>query len=157
MTRGTSVDAKPKSARAEVIPATSQTESAALQDLTDEVKLNQPDIIYPAPQQSKTTKIQWQNKNHLSVVVIVLSIIFIQYNKKPNRDEGVRATFCAYTFILSFYQALQAFHGLWLKIHVWISLCQSRHTGGSRVLYYTDIQIYTCKYFKLLSRIHLRC
>lgn len=58
MTRGTSVDAKPKSARAEVIPATSQTESAALQDLTDEVKLNQPDFVYPAPQQSKTTKIQ---------------------------------------------------------------------------------------------------
>lgn len=35
-----SVDAKPKSASAEDEPATNQTESAALQDLTDEVKLN---------------------------------------------------------------------------------------------------------------------
>lgn len=66
--RRKTADAKPKSARSEDVPVTDQTESAALRDLTDEVKLNQPDFLSPAPQQLHISKTQWKHKTHISAV-----------------------------------------------------------------------------------------
>ncbi|XP_044055508.1 coiled-coil domain-containing protein 17 isoform X2 [Siniperca chuatsi] len=55
ITKWRSVDAKPNSAKAEDIPATSQTESAALQDLTDEFHKLRMSIEENLPNRSKRT------------------------------------------------------------------------------------------------------
>lgn len=114
MTRWRSADVKPKSARVEDIPAASQTGSAALQDLTHEVKVK-PGFIYPALQQCEASKTQWHNRKHSSAVHSQWSISVILHFIKHCR-------------------------------HFMVIVSQ----GTSRLLYYTNIQIYTCKYFKLI-------
>lgn len=98
ITRRTNVDAKPAPARAEDKPATSQTESAALQDLTHEVKLNlftsQPAFVSTAFEQYEHLKKNHHDKTQRAIIVLP------KIHKNPTGMKVSGQHFVVHTLIL---------------------------------------------------------